>query len=47
MIFKRSLKESGVEFIQEAEAGGEPASFMITDPDGNNILVDQHVKRSE
>ena len=38
------LKERGVAMITEAEAGSTgPASFMISDPDGNIILVDQHV----
>ena len=38
------LKDLGVEFISEAdESSTGPASFMIVDPDGNTILVDQHV----
>ncbi len=38
------LKEKGIEFISEAAEFTEgPASFMIEDPDGNPILVDQHV----
>ena len=38
------LKEQGVEFVSEAdESSAEPASFIILDPDGNPILVDQHV----
>jgi hypothetical protein len=33
-----------VEFESEAEENTTgPASFMIVDPDGNPILVDQHV----
>lgn len=41
---QRQLKEQGVEFISEVdEATRGPASFMIEDPDGNPILVDQHV----
>lgn len=41
---QRRLKESGVPMIAEAdEASTGPASFMIADPDGNTILVDQHV----
>ena len=39
---QKSLKETGVEFQQEAEGESGPGSFMITDPDGNQILVDQH-----
>lgn len=41
---QRRLKESGVSLISEAdETSTGPASFMIADPDGNMILVDQHV----
>jgi catechol 2,3-dioxygenase-like lactoylglutathione lyase family enzyme len=37
------LKAAGATFDQEAdEASTGPASFMVTDPDGNPILVDQH-----
>jgi hypothetical protein len=33
-----------VEFEQEAdESTSGPASFVVLDPDGNPILVDQHV----
>ncbi len=43
---QQKLKESGVEFNQEADADSDgPASFVITDPDGNAILVDQHVAK--
>jgi predicted lactoylglutathione lyase len=41
---QRQLKASGVEMITEAdESTTGPASFMIADPDGNTILIDQHV----
>ena len=41
---QRRLKASGVPMISEAdESSTGPASFMIADPDGNTILVDQHV----
>jgi catechol 2,3-dioxygenase-like lactoylglutathione lyase family enzyme len=41
---QRHLKEQGVEFLSEADDSTTgPASFVITDPDGNPILVDQHV----
>lgn len=41
---QRQLKASGVSMIAEAdESTTGPASFMIADPDGNAILVDQHV----
>jgi predicted lactoylglutathione lyase len=42
---QNKLKASGVKFEQEAEAGAGPASFMIVDPDGNPILIDQHVAK--
>lgn len=41
---QRHLKEIGVEFLSEAdESTTGPASFVVLDPDGNPILVDQHV----
>ena len=41
---QRQLKASGVSMISAAdEASTGPTSFMIVDPDGNTILVDQHV----
>ncbi len=41
---QRQLKEQGVELMSEADAStAGPAYFMLTDPDGNPILVDQHV----
>ena len=41
---QRRLKSQGVELEMEAdEAGSGLASFMMVDPDGNQILFDQHV----
>ena len=41
---QRQLKDRGIEFISEAdESTSGPASFIVMDPDGNPILVDQHV----
>ena len=41
---QRLLKEQGVELLSEAdESTTGPASFVAADPDGNPILVDQHV----
>ncbi len=41
---QRQLKEKGVGFESEAdESTTGPASFIVVDPDGNPILVDQHV----
>ena len=40
---QNQLKALGVAFDNEAdEASSGPGSFVITDPDGNPILVDQH-----
>jgi len=41
---QRTLKERGLELSTEADESGKgPASFVLVDPDGNPILVDQHV----
>jgi lactoylglutathione lyase len=41
---QRQLKAQGVQFQTEAdESTTGPASFVAVDPDGNPILVDQHV----
>ncbi len=40
---QKQLKAQGVTFVSEAdETTTGPASFVIMDPDGNPILVDQH-----
>ena len=41
---QRDLKAQGVPLLSEAdEATSGPASCMLVDPDGNQILLDQHV----
>jgi len=41
---QRQLKAEGVQLVSEAdETTTGPASFVVVDPDGNPILVDQHV----
>jgi len=41
---QQQLKDHGVELVEEAdESSVGPASFLLMDPDGNPILVDQHV----
>ena len=41
---QRQLKAQGVQMVSEAdESTTGPASFVALDPDGNPILVDQHV----
>ena len=41
---QRKLKSQGVQLVSEAdETTTGPASFVAIDPDGNPILVDQHL----
>ncbi len=41
---QRQLKAQGVQFaVQADETTSGPAHFITVDPDGNPILVDQHV----
>lgn len=41
---QRELKARGVELVREAdESTSGPASIVAVDPDGNPILIDQHV----
>lgn len=41
---QRSLRAAGVELTTEADENTTgPASFALLDPDGNPVLVDQHV----
>ena len=41
---QRQLKSQRVDFVAEADEDTTgPASFIIVDPDGNPIMVDQHV----
>jgi lactoylglutathione lyase len=43
---QRILKERGLELTAEADPDSDgPAYFTLVDPDGNPILVDQHVPR--
>ncbi|OOE12547.1 VOC family protein [Fictibacillus arsenicus] len=40
---QKELKAKGIKMLTEADETSEgPGSFMIEDPDGNPILVDQH-----
>ena len=40
---QRELRDAGIALDQEADEATEgPASLMLTDPDGNRILLDQH-----
>ncbi len=41
---QRKLKAQGIAFVNEAdESTTGPAHFIAVDPDGNPVLVDQHV----
>lgn len=41
---QKQLKAQGVALVSEADENSTgPASFVLMDPDGNPILVDQHV----
>jgi predicted enzyme related to lactoylglutathione lyase len=43
-----TIKERGITPVTEADAAtAGPTSFVIVDPDGNSILVDQHVPKPE
>lgn len=41
---QKRLREAGIEPQEPvAEDGAGPASIMVVDPDGNPVLIDQHV----
>ncbi|RAJ16770.1 VOC family protein [Olleya aquimaris] len=41
---QKHLKQHNVPFVTEADENTSgPASFVVLDPDGNAILIDQHV----
>lgn len=41
---QKSLKAEGIELVEEADETTQgPASLTLVDPDGNPILIDQHV----
>ena len=43
-VIQQEHKEKGVSLLSEADEGTEgPANFMLMDPDGNMIYIDQHV----
>ncbi|HMQ06001.1 MAG TPA: VOC family protein [Saprospiraceae bacterium] len=42
-VIQQQLKEKGIQLITETdEESTGPASIILTDPDGNVILIDQH-----
>ena len=41
---QRQLKAKGIKLDSQADENTSgPAGFMLTDPDGNIILIDQHI----
>ncbi|MBL4813562.1 MAG: VOC family protein [Rhodobacteraceae bacterium] len=41
---QKEMKAAGITLTSEADESTKgPASLMLTDPDGNTILIDQHV----
>jgi catechol 2,3-dioxygenase-like lactoylglutathione lyase family enzyme len=43
---QRRLKEQGVALASEADPEGTgPGSLVVVDPDGNPVLIDQHVAK--
>lgn len=41
---QKELKSKDIKLVTEADENTSgPASFVVTDPDGNTILIDQHV----
>lgn len=41
---QRELKSKGIKLLSEADENTSgPASLIVLDPDGNQILIDQHV----
>lgn len=41
---QQSLKDAGITLAQEADPSGSgPGSILLFDPDGNTILIDQHI----
>ncbi len=39
---KENLRQAGLEITQEQGDATGPASFVVTDPDGFPVLIDQH-----
>jgi len=43
-IIQKQLKSKGIRLVTEAdESTAGPASFIVNDPDGNVIYIDQHI----
>ena len=45
---QKALKGQGLSLVAEAdESSSGPAHLCLVDPDGNPVLIDQHVPRPE
>lgn len=43
---QKSLQDKGIELAETADPASDgPAHFTMVDPDGNSILIDQHVPK--
>jgi len=42
-FIQKELKDKWLSILNEVAAPSEPASLMLSNPDGNIILIDQHV----
>lgn len=42
-VIRKRLTDAGLDTGAEIESAAGPASFTITDPDGNPVLFDQHI----
>ncbi|MDC6387585.1 VOC family protein [Maribacter sp. PR1] len=40
---QKELKAKGLNLVREVEQGAGPGSITLLDPDGNPILIDQHI----
>ncbi len=40
---RQALVDAGLDVMGEIESENGPAHFMLMDPDGNPVLIDQHV----
>ena len=41
---QKHVRKEGIQLATEADENGSgPASFVVVDPDGNPILIDQHI----
>ena len=39
---REKLRDAGLEITQESGGESGPGSFVVVDPDGNPVLIDQH-----